>query len=89
MLMMKLFGRWAVLLSSTVVACAGAGADSLVLNDQEYLETTGLNVMLAHDYYPESHQGGVGVIQTPSSRPPTEARPGPLSRPEHQPTFKT
>ena len=23
----------------------------------------GLNVMLAHDYYPEGHQGGVGVIQ--------------------------
>jgi hypothetical protein len=24
---------------------------------------TGLNVMLAHDFYPESHQGGVGIIQ--------------------------
>jgi endoglucanase len=24
---------------------------------------TGLNVMLAHDFYPEGHQGGVGVIQ--------------------------
>jgi len=23
----------------------------------------GLNVMLAHDFYPESHQGGVGIIQ--------------------------
>ena len=23
----------------------------------------GLNVMLAHDYYPEGHQGGVGIIQ--------------------------
>ncbi len=40
----------------------GAG-DTLVLNEQEYLEMRGLNVMLAHDYYPESHQGGVGVIQ--------------------------
>src|SRR5688572_33477073 len=37
--------------------------ESLVINDQEYLEMTGLNVMLAHDYYPESHQGGVGIIQ--------------------------
>jgi len=36
---------------------------TLVLNDLEYLEMTGLNVMLAHDYYPESHQGGVGWIQ--------------------------
>lgn len=33
------------------------------LNDQEYLEYEGVNVMLAHDFYPEGHQGGVGVIQ--------------------------
>lgn len=37
--------------------------DKLKINDLEYLEMTGLNVMLAHDFYPESHQGGVGVIQ--------------------------
>jgi hypothetical protein len=37
-------------------------AESLSINDQEYLEMTGLNVMLAHDFYPEGHQGGVGVI---------------------------
>ena len=36
---------------------------ALRLNDLEYLEMPGLNVMLAHDYYPEGHQGGVGVIQ--------------------------
>jgi hypothetical protein len=36
--------------------------ESLSINDQEYLEMTGLNVMLAHDFYPEGHQGGVGVI---------------------------
>jgi len=35
----------------------------LAINDQEYLEMTGLNVMLAHDFYPEGHQGGVGIIQ--------------------------
>ncbi len=34
----------------------------LELNEAEYLEMPGLNVMLAHDYYPEGHQGGVGVI---------------------------
>ncbi|WP_422350936.1 glycoside hydrolase family 9 protein [Flagellimonas sp.] len=34
-----------------------------VLNDLEYLERRGANVMLAHDFYPESHQGGVGIIQ--------------------------
>ncbi len=37
--------------------------ENLRINDLEYLEMTGLNVMLAHDFYPESHQGGVGVIQ--------------------------
>src|ERR1700709_2220263 len=36
---------------------------SMVLNAQEYLEYQGVNVMLAHDFYPEGHQGGVGIIQ--------------------------
>lgn len=36
---------------------------ALVINQLEYLEMPGLNVMLAHDFYPESHQGGVGIIQ--------------------------
>lgn len=36
---------------------------AMQLNSQEYLEYQGVNVMLAHDFYPESHQGGVGVIQ--------------------------
>ncbi len=49
-------------------ACPGAtppqaGEQGLAINDQEYLEMAGLNVMLAHDYYPEGHQGGVCVIQ--------------------------
>lgn len=33
------------------------------LNQLEYLEYQGVNVMLAHDFYPEGHQGGVGIIQ--------------------------
>ncbi|AVR44592.1 glycoside hydrolase [Christiangramia fulva] len=37
--------------------------DDFHINDQEYLERRGANVMLAHDFYPESHQGGVGIIQ--------------------------
>ncbi|MCO5945248.1 glycoside hydrolase family 9 protein [Mucilaginibacter flavidus] len=36
---------------------------SMTLNAQEYLEYKGINVMLAHDFYPEGHQGGVGIIQ--------------------------
>jgi endoglucanase len=50
----------AFLFSNTLVQ---AQQQSLKINDQEYLEMTGLNVMLAHDFYPESHQGGVGIIQ--------------------------
>ena len=45
-------------------ACAADAAEpSLALNELEYLEMPGLNVMLAHDYYPEGHQGGVSIIQ--------------------------
>ncbi|MEO6547428.1 MAG: glycoside hydrolase family 9 protein [Ferruginibacter sp.] len=38
-------------------------AAAMVLNKLEYLEYKGVNVMLAHDFYPEGHQGGVGIIQ--------------------------
>jgi endoglucanase len=38
-------------------------AGQMVLNNLEYLQYQGVNVMLAHDFYPEGHQGGVGVIQ--------------------------
>ena len=42
---------------------SNAQDEALRINDQDYLEMAGLNVMLAHDFYPESHQGGVGIIQ--------------------------
>jgi hypothetical protein len=35
----------------------------LVINDQNYFELPGLNVMVFEDIYPEGHQGGVGFIQ--------------------------
>src|SRR5579872_6241421 len=38
-------------------------ASGMQLNSQEYLENQGVNIMLAQDYYPEGHQGGVGIIQ--------------------------
>ena len=55
----------ALVQSSALVLAADASASSpgLALNELEYLEMQGLNVMLAHDYYPEGHQGGVGIIQ--------------------------
>ncbi|WP_221031580.1 glycoside hydrolase family 9 protein [Actomonas aquatica] len=58
-------------LSLTLCATAPAQAPStstpappaLALNDSGYFATPGLDVMLADDFYPEGHQGGVSVIQ--------------------------
>ena len=51
------------LAAAVLATAAEPPAARLQLNELEYLEMPGLNVMLAHDYYPEGHQGGVGVIQ--------------------------
>ena len=32
------------------------------INDTEYFETRGLNVMVFDDYYPDGHQGGISII---------------------------
>ena len=40
-----------------------AQTPALLLNDQEYFEMQGLNVMVFHDFYPEGHQGGISIIQ--------------------------
>ena len=42
---------------------AQTAKEPMHLNNKEYLEYQGVNVMLAWDFYPEGHQGGVGVIQ--------------------------
>jgi endoglucanase len=52
-----------VFLFSTACEDKMNDSEKLSINESEYLEMTGLNVMLAHDFYPESHQGGVGIIQ--------------------------
>lgn len=49
--------------AAPVGIAAAAEEPGLALNELEYLEMRGLNVMLAHDFYPEGHQGGVGIIQ--------------------------
>src|ERR1044071_6204908 len=63
----SLFVAGCLLLSQLVTSASRAQlkdeAAGLRVNELEYLEMPGLNVMLAHDYYPERHQGGVGVIQ--------------------------
>src|SRR6188472_2094915 len=60
---LALFSLFSAAISLLPNAFAGEPAPALALNDQEYLSMPGLNVMLAHDFYPESHQGGVGIIQ--------------------------
>jgi endoglucanase len=44
-------------------SCKKLDTSKLILNELEYLEMPGLNIMLAHDFYPEGHQGGVSIIQ--------------------------
>ena len=48
---------------NAVKAQAKKATGQMVLNKLEYVEYQGVNVMLAHDFYPEGHQGGVGIIQ--------------------------
>ena len=48
---------------SAVNAQAKKPAGAMKLNNLDYLEYQGVNVMLAQDFYPEGHQGGVGIIQ--------------------------
>ncbi|MDP2113257.1 MAG: glycoside hydrolase, partial [Bacteroidota bacterium] len=38
-------------------------AQPLQINEHEYFEKPGLNVMVFFDIYPEGHQGAVGIIQ--------------------------
>ena len=51
------------LLITFSISCKENKPNGLILNELEYLEMPGLNVMLAHDFYPEGHQGGIGFIQ--------------------------
>ncbi|HLO59173.1 MAG TPA: glycoside hydrolase family 9 protein [Bacteroidales bacterium] len=51
------------LLVILALSCSKSPEQKLVLNDQNYFELPGLNVMVFEDIYPEGHQGGVGFIQ--------------------------
>lgn len=50
-----------ILLLALPFTCAVA-ADAFTLNEQEYFERDGINVMLGQDYYPEGHQGGLSIL---------------------------
>ena len=54
-----------ILLAFLVLSCTTNKTDNakLIINDQQYFELPGLNVMVFEDIYPEGHQGGVGIIQ--------------------------
>ncbi len=56
--MKKVFFLAAFLLASVSVIAQG-----LIINDDEYFEMPGLNVMVFYDIYPEGHQGAIGIIQ--------------------------
>jgi endoglucanase len=49
--------------SSAVPVLAQQTTPELRLNDKEYFELPGLNVMAFQDIYPEGHQAGVSIIQ--------------------------
>jgi endoglucanase len=53
----------AALLGLTALTAPVAAKPNLVLNDQGYFATQGLNVMSFSDYYPDGHQTGVTIIQ--------------------------
>lgn len=45
------------------ISCSIKKVPKLEINNLGYFEMPGLNVMVFQDFYPEGHQGGVGIIQ--------------------------
>jgi endoglucanase len=55
--------HWVASLIFLVSIRSVAQQPALQLNDLEYFETPGINVMAFQDIYPEGHQAGVSIIQ--------------------------
>ena len=53
---------WMVLWMLVFYSTGFAQQNIFRLNDQEYFENRGVNVMAFQDFYPEGHQGGVAII---------------------------
>ncbi len=51
------------LLIISFVVSFSLSAQKLTINQDEYFEMPGLNVMVFYDIYPEGHQGAIGIIQ--------------------------
>ena len=58
-----LFHSCLVLLALYAAELGGAQSSALRLNEKEYFEAPGINVMAFQDIYPDGHQGGVSIIQ--------------------------
>ena len=54
---------WCFALLLILLTGSRLNAQSLKINENEYFEKPGLNVMVFFDIYPEGHQGAVGIIQ--------------------------
>ncbi|MBT6004335.1 MAG: glycoside hydrolase, partial [Prolixibacteraceae bacterium] len=50
-------------LSIIIFIAFSISAQKLTINQDEYFEMPGLNVMVFYDIYPEGHQGAIGIIQ--------------------------
>jgi endoglucanase len=60
---MRFSGRISMLLAAIAFTTVlSAQQNGFRLNDREYFENGGVNVMAFQDIYPEGHQGGVAVI---------------------------
>jgi endoglucanase len=46
-----------------LIANLAYSQQSIIINDKDYFEMPGLNVMVFSDFYPEGHQSGVTIIQ--------------------------
>ena len=63
MIIQSRFYHILILLLSVMAIKGFSQNNELKINNSEYFETAGLNVMLFHDTYPEGHQSGVTIIQ--------------------------
>lgn len=58
----KAFSLVFLMCISLFIGCTQENKE-LTINDQEYFELPGLNVMVYHDYYAVGHQSGITIIQ--------------------------
>ncbi len=50
-------------LGITIGLMSTGHAGKIIVNEKDYFEAAGINVMVLNDVYPEGHQGGIAIIQ--------------------------